>query len=66
MWPGTAGRVLPGRGSSLSRDEVIAGSQASMDRAGVVRVGFVRLGSSGLLGCLGALMGLQVPPCLAP
>ena len=56
VWPGTAGGAPPGRGSSLSQDEVIAGSQASMDRAGVMRVGFVSLGSS----------GLQVPPCQAP
>lgn len=37
MGPGTADGALPGRGSSLAQAEVIAGSQASTERAGLRR-----------------------------
>lgn len=43
MWPGMVDGALPGRGSSLTHAEVIAGSQASTERAGVMRGRWVSL-----------------------
>lgn len=54
VWPGTVDGALPGRGSSLTHVEVIAGSQASTEGAGVVESCWVRLGPSGLFCCLGS------------
>lgn len=51
---GSRGWALPSRGSSLTHVEVIAGSQASTESAGVMGEHCQKVGSSLLFCCLGS------------